>query len=80
MCKLRKQLPTKCSGAPWELIGQATVLDPSNTITLTVNTTTSGFVGARTAGVLFEYVGVPEPSSATLLGLGALALLARRRR
>lgn len=73
----------------WELIGTVEVTDPLQQITVDISTTvptdpftgepgTPGFVGARTAGVMFE--AVPEPTSAVLLGLGGLGLLARRRR
>lgn len=64
----------------WERIGQVAITDPSQTITVTVDATTSGtFVGARTAGVLFDYAGpIPEPSSIAMLGLGGLAFAMRR--
>jgi len=62
----------------WRLIGQATVDELTDTITVTITTETPGFVGARTAGVLFEPV--PEPTTAAMLGLGGLAALVRRRR
>ncbi len=62
----------------WELVGQITVTDPSQAITLTITTgTTPGWVGVRTAGVMFEPA-VPEPASLALLGLGGLAMLRRR--
>ncbi len=66
----------------WELIGQATVLNASDTITMTVDKTSGpSFVGSRTAGVLIEYAGViPEPSRALLSLLGVGAVLVRRRR
>lgn len=65
----------------WELIGEATITDASDTITFTANTVVSSGVGVRTAGVLIDYIGVvPEPSSAVLLGLGVMALAGRRRR
>ena len=62
----------------WELLGQITVTNASQAITFTIDTTTAGFVGARTAGVMFEPV--PEPATLGLLGLGALAMLGRKRR
>ena len=66
----------------WELIGQATVPNASDIITVTADVTTaSNSVGVRTAGVLFEYAGpIPEPSFALLIGLGAFAFLGRRNR
>lgn len=65
----------------WELIGQATLYSASDTLTLTVNTTTSAFVGSRTAGVLIDYVAaVPEPSNTVLICVGIGVFLVRRRR
>ena len=64
----------------WELIGQVSIQDANDVLTLQVNTTTTGFVGARTAGVLIDYVSpIPEPHAASLLGLSGLVLLYRRR-
>jgi len=69
----------------WERIGQVEITDPSQPVTVNVDTQepafdgSPGFVGARTAGVMFEPV--PEPASVALLAAGGgLALLPRRRR
>lgn len=63
----------------WELVGQISVTDVNQVITLTITTgTPPGFVGVRTAGVLFE--AVPEPATLGLMGLGGLAMLSRKRR
>jgi len=66
----------------WELLGQVAVFNASDTITLTIDpTTTPTFTGIRTAGALFEYTGpIPEPSTAILLCAGAAVLVGRRRR
>ncbi len=48
--------------------------------TLTAPTTNGGGAGSRWAPANFEATVVPEPASLSLLGLGALGLLARRRR
>ncbi len=62
----------------WEILGQITVTDVNQAITFTIDTTTAGFVGARTAGVMFEPV--PEPATLGLMGLGGLAMFSRKRR
>ena len=64
----------------WELVGTITVTDVNQPITLTIDaSTTPGFVGVRTAGVLFDAV-VPEPTSAAMVGslIACLGLLRRR--
>ncbi len=65
----------------WELVGQINVTDPAQAITLTISPSNlpAGFVGVRTAGVMFE--AVPEPASASLLALAGfgIAVLARRK-
>jgi hypothetical protein len=68
----------------WELIGTVEITDPSSPVTVNISTDVAfggspGFVGARTAGVMFEPV--PEPTSAMLLAAGSgLMLVSRRRR
>ncbi len=63
----------------WELVGQITITDASQPVTLTITpSTTPDFVGVRTAGVVFEIV--PEPATLGLMGLGGLAMLSRKRR
>lgn len=64
-------------GNEWYLLGTAT-LDASTTYTLTQEVTVSNsFVSMRSGGVLFELV--PEPSTALLALLGAVAVVARRK-
>ncbi|MEM9185835.1 MAG: hypothetical protein AAGB00_04990 [Planctomycetota bacterium] len=63
----------------WELIGEVTVADPSDTITVVQTATNPSFVSMRTAGVLFE--SIPEPASCLLIaGVFGPGLIARPRR
>ena len=62
----------------WELLGQITVTDVNQVITFTIDLVNPpGYVGPRTAGVMFEPA-VPEPASLALMGLGGLAMMRRR--
>ncbi len=65
------------SGGEWVFLGSAT-LDANTTYTLTQDSTGTGFVSMRAAGVLFD--AVPEPASLGLMGLGVLAMLSRKGR
>ncbi|MEM1027208.1 MAG: PEP-CTERM sorting domain-containing protein [Planctomycetota bacterium] len=59
----------------WYLIGTVD-LTAGTTYTVTVEANVNSFVSQRTAAVMWERV--PEPATASLLGLGALAMLRRR--
>ncbi|MEM8494707.1 MAG: PEP-CTERM sorting domain-containing protein [Planctomycetota bacterium] len=59
----------------WFLLGTVD-LTAGVTYTVTWEAGTNSFVSMRAAGVLWE--AVPEPATASLLGLGALAMLRRR--
>ncbi|MEM7577691.1 MAG: PEP-CTERM sorting domain-containing protein [Planctomycetota bacterium] len=59
----------------WYLLGTVD-LTAGTTYTVTWEAGTNSFVSMRAAGVMWERV--PEPATASLLGLGALAMLRRR--
>lgn len=67
----------------WELIGNVGLASATDTVIVTMTPTPNptGYTSMRASGIMFEYVApIPEPSLATLLGLGALVLIGRRRR
>jgi hypothetical protein len=59
----------------WFKLGTVDLI-AGETYTVTVEANTNSFVSQRTAAVMWE--AVPEPATASLLGLGALAMLRRR--
>jgi hypothetical protein len=62
----------------WELIGEVTVADPTDTITVVQTATNGGFVSMRSGGIMFE--SIPEPATGVMLALAAVgAVIARRR-
>lgn len=64
----------------WELIGTVGLAAASDTVAVTMSPESSTFVSMRASGIMFEYVApIPEPGGILLLGLGATALLHRRR-
>jgi hypothetical protein len=65
-------------GGPWVFLGTVQ-LTAGNTYTVTQTAPNSSFVSMRAAGVMWEAVPVPEPTSLGLLALG-LPLALRRRR
>jgi hypothetical protein len=69
-------IPDPGAGGEWVYLGSA-VLDAGTQYTLTQEAGTNSFVSMRAAGYLFD--AVPEPASLSLLGLGGLMMLGRKR-
>lgn len=68
------------TGHFWYKVGEITWAPGSDPITVTQEPTGGNtFVSMRSAGMLFEYEAIPEPSVLALLGLGALFVAVRRR-
>jgi hypothetical protein len=64
----------------WRYVGQVAANSATDIITVTITTETSGFVGARSAALLFDYAGpIPEPASIALLAAGGAVAMLRRR-
>lgn len=61
----------------WLRIGTEVLLQANQTYTVTQSATLDVYVSMRSAGVMWEYVRVPEPTSLVIVGLGAMFL--RRR-
>lgn len=64
------------AGGEWIYLGTAT-LDANTAYSLTQESSANTFVSMRAAGYLFD--AVPEPATLSLLGLGGLAMLGRKR-
>lgn len=73
------------SGSPggnagWFLLAGGVDLTQGNTYTVTMTPASSTFVSMRSAGVMWEMLPVPEPSTLALSIAGGLVLLVSRRR
>jgi hypothetical protein len=64
-------------GGVWAFVGQVQ-LTAGNTYTVSQTAPNSSFTSMRAAGVMWEAV-VPEPASLSILALGAMAMVRRRR-
>jgi len=65
------------ASSAWLLIGADVTLTAGNTYTVSQVANYNSYVSQRSHGVMWE--AVPEPFSVSLLGIGALALLRRRK-
>lgn len=66
------------AGGEWVYLGSA-ILDAGTTYTLYQESGSNTFVSMRSAGYLFDYFAVPEPTALGLLGAVGLVAAVRRR-
>jgi hypothetical protein len=64
----------------WEFIGEVTVTDPSDTITVVQTASVNTFVSMRSGGVMFESTAIPEPATGVILFLAMATTGISRRR
>ncbi|WP_169852978.1 PEP-CTERM sorting domain-containing protein [Anaerohalosphaera lusitana] len=63
----------------WWMIAERVLLTEGQTYTVTQAAQDDSYVSMRSAGVMWEFVETPEPTTIALLGLGSLALRRRRK-